>query len=82
MKHKKHLRKQNSGRSPEDGNGSEEKDLSDGEDIQGDGEEDPDEEMDAISDDKYENNDANCEENVISAPKTEGPQTTAIESNY
>ena len=82
MKHKKHLRKQNSGRSPGDGNGSEGKDLSDREDIQGDGEEDPDEEMDAISDDKYENNDANCEENVISAPKTEGPQTTAIESNY
>ena len=81
MKHKKHLRKQNSGRSPADANGSDEKDLSDYEDVQGDGEEEPDEEMDTVSDDKYENNDTNCEENIISTSKNAGPQETALEGN-
>ena len=41
MKHKKHLRKQSSGRSPIDPTGSEEKDLSDYEDVPDEGEEAP-----------------------------------------
>ena len=45
MKHKKHLRKQNSGRSTVDGTGSEDKDLSDYEDVTGEGDDEPDEEM-------------------------------------
>ena len=69
MKHKKHLRKQSSGRSPIDATGSEEKDLSDYEDVPDEGEEEQDEQMNSTSEDKFENDGSNCGEDEASAPK-------------
>ena len=81
MKHKKHLRKQNSGRSTVDGTGSEEKDLSDYEDETGDGDDEPDEEMHATSNDNFANNDTSCEENAASVTKNQVQQETPMEGN-
>ena len=69
MKHKKHLRKQSSGRSPIDATGSEEKDLSDYEDVPDEDDEEQDEPMNPISEDKFENNESNCGEEEASPSK-------------
>ena len=79
MKHKKHLRKQNSGRSTVDGNGSEDKDLSDYEDVTGEGDDEPDEDMEATSNENFENNVASCQENDARVTKNEVQQETPIE---
>ena len=72
MKHKKHLRKQNSGRSSANAGESEEKDSSDYEDIQGDGDDEQDEEVDPLTNERFDNNEANCETDGILISKKEG----------
>lgn len=61
MKHKKHLRKQGSGNLSENIGGSEEKDSSDNEDIQGDGDDEQDDEIDQLSHEKISCADGNYE---------------------
>ena len=79
MKHKKHLRKQSSGRSPIDATSSEEKDLSDYEDVPDEGDEEQDEQMNPTSEDKFENDGSICGENEASVSKNEVQSETNIE---
>ena len=72
MKHKKHLRKQNSGRSSANAGESEEKDSSDYEDIQGDGDDEQSEEVDPLTNERYDNVEANCEKDGILISRKEG----------
>ena len=83
MKHKKHLRKQNSGRSSVNAEGSEEKDLSDGEDSQGDGDDDNEEEDDGVlSNAEYENSDLNRKKDDSSVSKREDHLDTSLEGMH
>ena len=80
MKHKKHLRKQSSGRSSVNAGGSEEKDLSDYEDVQGDGdEEQDDDEVGEISNAKYGSADGNYEKDEMNLSKKETNLDTCLE---
>lgn len=79
MKHKKHLRKQNSGRSSANAGESEEKDSSDYEDIQGDGDDEQDEEVDPLTNERYDSIEANCEKDGILISKKEGQLEKNIE---
>ena len=79
MKHKKHLRKQSSGRSSVNAMGSEEKDSSDYEDMQGEGEDDQDEEIADLSNAKYDHVDVGCTISEISKPKNESHAESSLE---
>ena len=61
MKHKKHLRKQGSENLSENVGGSEEKDSSDNEDIQGDGDDEQDDEVDELAPAKINTAEGNYE---------------------
>ena len=79
MKHKKHLRKQSSGRSSVNAIGSDEKDSSDYEDMQGEGEDDQDEEIADLSNAKYDHVDVACTSGEISQPKKESHAESSLE---
>ena len=79
MKHKKHLRKQSSGRSSANAIGSDEKDSSDYEDMQGDGEDDQDEEIADLSNTNYDHVDVGCKSSDISQPKKECHVESSLE---
>ena len=79
MKHKKHLRKQSSGRSSANAIGSDEKDSSDYEDMHGDGEDDQDEEIADLSNTKYDHVDVNCTNSEMSQTKKELQVESSLE---
>ena len=79
MKHKKHLRKQSSGRSSVNAIGSDEKDSSDYEDMHGDGEDDQDEEIADLSNAKYDPVDVDCTNDEMSKHKNEAQVETSLE---
>lgn len=81
MKHKKHLRKQSSGRSSVNAGGSEEKDSSDYEDIQGDGEEEQDDEVGELSNEKYGNTESNYEKDGMNISKKDTTLDNCLEGN-
>ena len=81
MKHKKHLRKQSSGRTSVTAGESEEKDSSDYEDIQGDGEEEQEEEGGELSNAKYACAENNIETKEINTTKRDLPLDTSLEGN-
>ena len=79
MKHKKHLRKQSSGRSSVNAIGSDEKDSSDYEDMHGDGEDDQDEDIADLSNAKYDPVDADCRNDEMTKPKNETQVESSLE---
>ena len=79
MKHKKHLRKQSSGRSSVNAGGSEEKDSSDYDDLQGDGDEEHDDEVGELSSAKYGNTEGSYEKDTMNISKQETPLDTSLE---
>ena len=79
MKHKKHLRKQSSGRSSANAIGSDEKDSSDYEDMHGGGEDDQDEEIADLSNAKYDPVDIDCINSETSQPRKESQVESSLE---
>ena len=79
MKHKKHLRKQSSGRSSVNAIGSDEKDSSDYEDMPGDGEDDQDEEIADLSNEKYDHVDVGCTSSEINQTRKESHVESSLE---
>ena len=79
MKHKKHLRKQSSGRSSANAIGSDEKDSSDYEDMHGDGEDDQEEEIADLSNAKYDHVDVDCTNSEMSQSRKESQVESSLE---
>ena len=88
MKHKKHLRKQSSENSSANVGVSEEKDSSDNEDIQGDGDDEQDDEVDELSHGKLSSADGNYENDGIAISQKKAAEnslegkTHNIKSNF